>query len=65
MPFEPCPACGYALSVLDHQCRHCRPSRSASAKAGAFALFDPKHLQKLIIAVVTLGAVVLYLILFR
>src|SRR5260370_42690657 len=23
MPLQSCPTCGYALSILDHHCRHC------------------------------------------
>ncbi len=62
MPLEPCPTCGYALSTVDHHCRHCLPSRSASAKAGA--PFHAKHLQQMIMAAVVFGVVV-YLIFFR
>jgi hypothetical protein len=60
MPLEPCPTCGYALSTIDHHCRHCAtesgtiPSRS----------FDAKHLQKMIMVVVALSLVV-YFIFFR
>ena len=38
MPLEPCPSCGYALSIVDHHCRHCAtaspaiPSRPFDAK---------------------------------
>jgi hypothetical protein len=62
MPLESCPTCGYALSIVDHHCRHCLPSRSASAKAGA--PFDAKHLQRMIMAAVALS-VLIYLIFFR
>src|SRR6266496_2619012 len=61
MPLEPCPACGYALSVLDHHCRHCPvPLRAFPSSR----LFDAKHLSKMIIAVVVLSVLV-YLIFFR
>jgi hypothetical protein len=60
MPLEPCPSCGYALSIVDQHCRHCAiasptiPSRP----------FDAKHLQQLIMAVVALSVLV-YLMFFR
>jgi hypothetical protein len=60
MPLEPCPTCGYALSTVDHHCRHCAtasgviPSRTV----------DAKHLQKMIMVVVALSVLV-YLIFFR
>ena len=62
MPLESCPTCGYALSVLDHHCRHCLPRRSALAKAGPF--FDMKQLATMVITAVAL-TVVIYLIFFR
>jgi predicted amidophosphoribosyltransferase len=60
MPLEPCPTCGYALSIVDHHCRHCAtasraiPSRPSNAK----------YLQPMIMAVVALSVLV-YLIFFR
>jgi hypothetical protein len=61
MPLEPCPTCGYALSVLDHHCRHCAvPLRTFPS----LRLFDTKQLSKMIIAVVVLSVLV-YLIFFR
>jgi hypothetical protein len=61
MPLEPCPACGYALSILDHRCRHCHvPSGAASSSN----LFEAKHLWRTILAVVLFG-VGLYLIFIR
>jgi hypothetical protein len=62
MPLEPCPTCGYALSIVDHHCRHCAtesqaiPSRPSNAK----------HLQQqmIIMGVVALSVLV-YLIFFR
>jgi hypothetical protein len=67
MSLESCPACGYALSVHDHLCRHCLPSRSAFAKAGLpsiNALFDAKYLPRMIVAVLVLS-VLAYLMFFR
>src|ERR1700739_2240667 len=61
MPLEPCPVCGYALSVIDHHCRHC------SVPLRAFPLsraFDAKHLSKMITAVAAIGVLV-YLMFFR
>jgi hypothetical protein len=61
MPLEPCPICGYALSIVDHHCRHCAtPSRAIPSR-----LFDAKHLQRIIAAVVAVLSVVVYLIFFR
>jgi hypothetical protein len=61
MPLEPCPACGYAVSVLDHHCRHCPvPLRAFPSSR----LFDAKHLSKMIMAVVVLSVLV-YLIFLR
>jgi hypothetical protein len=60
MPLEPCPTCGYALSIVDHHCRHCAaPSRPVRSRS-----FDAKHLQQIIMAAVALGVLV-YLIFFR
>jgi hypothetical protein len=60
MPLEPCPACGYALSTIDHHCRHC----DTASPAIPSRLFDAKHLQGMVMAVVGLGVLV-YLIFFR
>jgi hypothetical protein len=60
MPLEPCPTCGYALSIVDHHCRHCATaSRAIPSRA-----FDRKHLQQIIMAAVVLSVVV-YLMFFR
>ncbi|MGC2353190.1 MAG: hypothetical protein WA496_07310 [Candidatus Udaeobacter sp.] len=60
MPLEPCPTCGYALSIVDQHCRHCAtPSRAIPSRS-----FDAKHLQRMIMAVVVLSVLV-YLIFFR
>jgi hypothetical protein len=60
MSLEPCPTCGYALSIVDHHCRHCgTPSGEIPSRQ-----FNAKHLQQMIMAVVGLGVLV-YLIFFR
>jgi hypothetical protein len=60
MPLEPCPTCGYALSTVDHHCRHCvTGSRPISSQP-----FDAKQLQKMMMIVVALSVVV-YFIFFR
>jgi hypothetical protein len=60
MPLEPCPTCGYALSMVDHHCRHCAtPSRAIPSRP-----FNAKYLQPMIMAVVALS-VLIYLIFFR
>jgi hypothetical protein len=61
MPLEPCPTCGYALSVIDHHCRHC----GTAPRAIPSRPFDAKHLQQMIIAVVVALSVLVYLIFFR
>jgi|GEM_PF-1727450 len=61
MPLEPCPTCGYALSIVDHHCRHC----ATASRAIPPRLFDAKHLQRTIAAVVAVFSVVVYLIFFR
>jgi len=60
MPLEPCPTCGYALSTVDHHCRHCATESGAIPSRP----FDAKHLQKMIMVVVALSLVV-YFIFFR
>jgi hypothetical protein len=60
MPLEPCPTCGYALSTVDHHCRHCATESGAIPSRP----FDAKHLQKMVMVVVALSVVV-YLIFFR
>ena len=32
MSLEACPKCGYAMSIIDHQCRHCGGSSEALPK---------------------------------
>ena len=60
MPLEPCPTCGYALSVVDHYCRHC----GTASRAIPSRPFYAKQLQQMIIMAVVLSVLV-YLIFFR
>jgi hypothetical protein len=60
MPLEPCPTCGYALSIVDHHCRHC----AAASRSIPSRPFNAKYLQPMIMAVVVLSVLV-YLIFFR
>jgi hypothetical protein len=60
MSLESCPTCGYALSIIDHHCRHC----ATASRAILSQSFDAKHVQRMIIAVVVLSVLV-YLIFFR
>jgi hypothetical protein len=60
MPLEPCPTCGYALSIVDHHCRHC----AAASRVILPRRFNAKHLQQIIMAAVVLSVLV-YLIFFR
>src|SRR4029077_15001123 len=61
VPFESCPVCGYALSVIDHHCRHCSVPSSASLLSHAFVA---KYLSTMIMALVAIGFFV-YLMFFR
>jgi hypothetical protein len=60
MPLEPCPTCGYALSIVDHHCRHCATAPGAISSRP----FNAKYLQPMLMAVVVLSVLV-YLIFFR
>jgi hypothetical protein len=60
MPLEPCPTCGYALSIVDHHCRHC----GTASRAIPSRRLNAKHLQQIIMAAVVLSVLV-YLIFFR
>jgi hypothetical protein len=62
MPLEPCPTCGYALSIVDHHCRHC----TTASQAIPSRLSNAKHLQQqmIIMGVVALSVVV-YFMFFR
>jgi len=60
MPFEACPVCGYALSIVDSHCRHC----DTALRVLPSPLFAAKHLPQIIMAVV-LSSVLVYLIFFR
>ncbi|PYI96406.1 MAG: hypothetical protein DMF00_14940 [Verrucomicrobia bacterium] len=61
MPLEPCPICGYALSIVDHHCRHC----TTASRATPSRTLDAKHLQQIIVPVVVALSVLVYLIFFR
>jgi hypothetical protein len=61
MPLEPCPTCGYALSMVDHQCRHC----AGTSEGIPPGRFNAKHLHQLIIMAVVVLSVFVYLIFFR
>jgi len=61
MPLEPCPTCGYALSIADHHCRHCATASQAIPSRPSIA----KHLQQMIIMGVVALSVLVYLIFFR
>jgi hypothetical protein len=61
MPLESCPTCGYALSVLDHHCRHCPVRLNVFPSSG---LFDAKHLSAMIVAVLVLSGLA-YVMFFR
>jgi hypothetical protein len=40
MPLDACPKCGYAVSMIDHQCRHCSgPSRALDGTVGVRTIF--------------------------
>jgi hypothetical protein len=61
MPLEPCPTCGYALSIADHHCRHCATeSRAIPSRAS-----NAKHLQQMIIMAAVVLSVLVYLIFLR
>jgi hypothetical protein len=57
---DPCPVCGYALSMVDHHCRHCVVASPTTSSRR----FLTKHVQQIIVAAVTLS-VLIYLIFFR
>jgi hypothetical protein len=59
MPLEPCPTCGYALSTVDHHCRHCA---TASRPIPSLPM---KHLQQMIVMAVVGLSVLVYLIFLR
>jgi hypothetical protein len=61
MPLEPCPTCGYALSIVGHHCRHC----GTASRAIPSRPFDAKQLQQMIIIAVMMLSVLVYLIFFR
>jgi hypothetical protein len=61
MSLESCPTCGYALSIVNHHCRHC----ATAPRAIPSRPFDAKHLQQIIVPVVVALSVLVYLIFFR
>jgi hypothetical protein len=61
MPLEPCPTCGYALSIVGHHCRHC----GTASLAIPLRPFYAKHLQQMIIMAVMVLSGLLYWIFFR
>jgi hypothetical protein len=61
MALSPCPTCGYALSIVDHHCRHCRTaSRAIPAR-----LSNAKYLLQMIIMALVVLSVFVYLIFFH
>jgi hypothetical protein len=56
---ESCPTCGYALSIVNHHCRHCATAPPAIPSRAT------KHLQQIIVPVVVALSVLVYLIFFR
>jgi len=61
MPLEPCPTCGYALSTVNHRCRHC----GTASRAIPSRFFNAKYLQQMIIMAAVALSVLVYLIFFR
>jgi len=59
MSLESCPTCGYALSIVDHHCRHCTTASQAIPSQ------PTKHLQQMIMAAVVGLSVLIYLMFFR
>lgn len=63
MPLEPCPICGYALSVAEHRCRHCEYMRMRTTVPQRRSF--EKHISTVIVAVVALLAILAYYVFFR
>jgi hypothetical protein len=61
MPLEPCPTCGYALSIVNHHCRHC----GTASRAIPSRPFNAKYLQQIMIMAVVVLSVLVYLIFLR
>jgi hypothetical protein len=59
MPLEACPACGYALSTVDHHCRHCAGASQPTPSQ------PTKHVQQMIMAAAVVLSVLVYWIFFR
>ena len=57
MSLEACPACGYALSIVDHRCRHCARPSVAGAK---FAKIDAAAVSKGILLAVGVSVLVFW-----
>ena len=55
MPLEACPKCGYALAMIDHQCRHCSGLSRALPK---FKKLDGTIVSRTILIAVVVGLVV-------
>lgn len=55
MPLEACPTCGYAVSMTDHQCRHCP---GPSAPVFKFTTLDRTNVTRAILIVI--AGVVIY-----
>jgi hypothetical protein len=61
MSLESCPTCGYALSILNHHCRHC----GSASQAIPSRPFDARPLQQMIVPAVVALSILVYLIFFR
>jgi hypothetical protein len=61
VPLEPCPTCGYALSIVDHHCRHC----TAASRVIPLQRFNGKRRQQMIVIAVVVLSVLIYLTFFR
>jgi hypothetical protein len=55
MPLEACPQCGYAVSMIDHQCRHCSGPSPAIPK---FKKLDPTIMSSAIFIAVIVSVVI-------
>jgi hypothetical protein len=60
VPLESCPICGYALSILDHHCRHC----ATASPAVRVWRFDAKQLPQIIMSLLAISVLV-YFVFFR
>jgi len=55
MPLEACPKCGYAVAMIDHQCRHCSGLSRALPK---FKKLDGTIVSRTILIAVVVSVVV-------